>query len=243
MGEGSLQGTEIGPAEFFLMHPHEPRTVYGDMSLQMVVNNLRPGLELMAERNTHGNAFGSLSLPIDMGHEGPNILFPKQDGLMDLTLRDLASPERLSRSFRYVPLLVHNKLQYLKRINLDHIINNNYAVIDWETGLPYSRLIAMQRFWKKTESAFHSVYTFLSNHPGRNSFPEQPFVSTPHAEGSSLNEDSFMPAATAAALGLRYDDDSSGDDSKLKCKPSLRVRYKDRDAPLVIDFDDRSSAP
>ena len=52
-----------------------------------------------------------------------------------------------------------------------------------------------------------------------------------------------MPAATAAALGLRYEDESSEDDAALRCRlvPSKRIRVKDRGGPLEIDFDDRQS--
>ena len=51
----------------------------------------------------------------------PNILFPDQPGLDDLTLGDLRSPEDIP-DFRYVPLVLRGRLQYVKEYERAHVI-------------------------------------------------------------------------------------------------------------------------
>ena len=176
MGSGAMQGVQIGAAESFLARPQGG--AFARISLEMTVPKLNKKLklwsELQAQLEGHG---GAISLPYGSDPSLPNILFPDQPGLDDLTLGDLRSPEDIP-DFRYVPLVLRGRLQYVKEYERAHVIDARVDVYDWFTGEPYDRNKALARFFVNAKGINKPVVSYL------------------HAVGQPLDQPLPVPSST-----------------------------------------------
>ena len=137
-----------------------PNTVLAEIDKQLLVPKLKPGLHLRSELQMQKHNLGTISLPGGGTGDTPNLLYAVHPKLDELTIEQFRNTELLPSDFRYVPLVIDGKLQYVKQLDPSVVAENDMHVIDFVDGGTFDIDAASRRFMlmeRKSNPPLHSL--------------------------------------------------------------------------------------